>query len=131
MPHPTGNLDADFSQAISRNQNLKCKYCASVCVCVCVIYLRCLRLFRRVPGGRPWAGMRQLSGTKAPHRHHTGTWTLPVQGLLHVTSNSHFTSRLCIKVLHCVRHKGRVSEESLFSPSFGCVNSREHRTDGV
>lgn len=44
MPNSPGNLSANFSQAISQNKNLKCKYCESVCVfCVYkLIYLRCL-----------------------------------------------------------------------------------------
>lgn len=67
MPNSPGNLSANFSQAISQNKNLKCKYCESVCVfCVYkLIYLRCLSFSWRILGGRLWASISLVSETLA------------------------------------------------------------------
>lgn len=67
MPNSPGNLSANFSQAISQNKNLKCKYCESVCVfCVYkLIYLRCLSFSWRILGGRLWASISHVSETLA------------------------------------------------------------------
>ena len=66
MPHPTEKLFANFSQAISQNQNFKCKYYASLCVCVCVCVwfdLPQVLDVRRIPVGR-LGGCQRVQGLK-------------------------------------------------------------------
>jgi len=87
MPNPTGTLYANFSQAISRNKNFKCKYCVLVCVCmyVCVIWLTSgFESFQKNPRSKT-VGLNESRVWLGGHL--LGTGICPVKCRTPVTSN--------------------------------------------
>lgn len=106
MPNSPGNLSANFSQAISQNKNLKCKYCESVCVfCVYkLIYLRCLSFSWRILGQDCFWNTGLLASA----------WIFSFESLPHMPCSTHW-------LLCCVRScqedmGGDCQENSSFPP---------------
>lgn len=116
MPNSPGNLSANFSQAISQNKNLKCKYCESVCVfCVYkLIYLRCLSFFFFFPKN-PWG---KTVGKYKQRFWNTGllasAWIFSFKSLPHIPCSTHWL--LCCVWSYQENMGGDCQENSSFPP---------------